>query len=598
MLKSGSAPIVLLVTADNAAARFVADALEAAGFSVMHLQSEEAAPGLAADAGPSLALVDLGPEAGLDGLAAARGILATRRSIPLLFLFGATPAETIAAAEELAPSAFLPRDASPAVLNASIRTTLRIHAERLDEIERRARLTVAADNIHGVLYAFDPELRFVLSRGAGLAGLDLAPDQVVGVSLYEFLQTDDPQNEIIAAHLRALQGESVRYESSLGDAIFTTRVTPIRNDAGEVIGVAGISLDTAERKRIEAEREELLHELNERVKELQCMYAVAESLQTRESVDEMLQDAATLLPAGWQYPEIACGRVRFDGSEYVSHSFRVTEWKQSAPLIVNGEARGAVEVHYMEERPQQDEGPFAREERLLINGLASTIGKALERREAGRQLHEALQQNRELLRELQHRAKNSFAMISGMIDLAREGSESEDAHKALGEIDSKVRALSEMYSLLYSSGATAEVRLDEYLQRIVEALPPSAANVRMICECDRLVLSIESAVNICLIAAEWITNAHKHAFPDRRDGVIALTLRLQSGGARLEVADNGVGFPEDFALTKSGSLGMQLARNLAARSGGKLRIDREEWTRCILEFPVELPERTRTPAPV
>lgn len=115
----------------------------------------------------------------------------------------------------------------------------------------------------------------------------------------------------------------------------------------------------------------------ERGKELNCLYEISESICKRDTLDEIFHDVAALIPPAWQYPEITRGKVIFDGKEYISGSFRETKWKQSAPIIANEERRGAIEVYYLEERPELDEGPFLKEERKLINEMTRILSDAI-----------------------------------------------------------------------------------------------------------------------------------------------------------------------------------------------------------------------------
>ena len=140
--------------------------------------------------------------------------------------------------------------------------------------------------------------------------------------------------------------------------------------------VAELEIEIGERKQAE-------YALNERVKELQCLYGVA-NLAERPGItlDELYQEVAELLPAGWQYPESTCVRIIVNDREFRTNNYRDTEWKQSADIKVHNVAVGRVEVNYLEERPELDEGPFLKEERLLINAVAERLGKVAERRQA------------------------------------------------------------------------------------------------------------------------------------------------------------------------------------------------------------------------
>ena len=100
----------------------------------------------------------------------------------------------------------------------------------------------------------------------------------------------------------------------------------------------------------------------------------------------MYREVANLLPPSWQYPEITCARITFGDEEFRTDNFKTTEWMQSANINVRGQKKGTVEVTYLEERPEIDEGPFMKEERLLINAVAERLGEITERKQAEEKL--------------------------------------------------------------------------------------------------------------------------------------------------------------------------------------------------------------------
>lgn len=89
--------------------------------------------------------------------------------------------------------------------------------------------------------------------GAGLALLGLEPDQVVGLSLYNVLGTDDPESPPIRAHRRALAGEAVSYEAELAGHVLESAVEPLM-DEGQIAGAIGVAVDTTEQKQAEDAR--------------------------------------------------------------------------------------------------------------------------------------------------------------------------------------------------------------------------------------------------------------------------------------------------------------------------------------------------------
>ena len=142
-----------------------------------------------------------------------------------------------------------------------------------------------------------------------------------------------------------------------------------------------------DRRLVERALEEKSHALAERVKELNCLYAVSEIVRKPgSSIEKIMRETAAIIPSAWQFPDIACARLTMDGATYLSGQWRESPWRQAADILVNGMKRGTVEVFYFEERAAADEGPFLREERDLINVIAERLGGVVEGRWAMHEL--------------------------------------------------------------------------------------------------------------------------------------------------------------------------------------------------------------------
>lgn len=126
--------------------------------------------------------------------------------------------------------------------------------------------------------------------------------------------------------------------------------------------------------------EQLEDQLRERIKELDCLYRLTNLIEQHEnSLDKILQKTIALLPASWQYPEIACARICYQEQVFKSRNFKSTQWRQNSPIVISGRQEGLVEVRYLKKKPEQDEGPFLKEERQLIDAVSNRIAKAAER---------------------------------------------------------------------------------------------------------------------------------------------------------------------------------------------------------------------------
>jgi len=131
-------------------------------------------------------------------------------------------------------------------------------------------------------------------------------------------------------------------------------------------------------KKIE-ELEHTKNDLNGRVKELNCLYGTAEIIENSVSIDLILSELIHLLQKSWQFPEITEVCITYKNRTYVTKDFLETEWVQSVDLTVNQTRAGDIKIVYLEERPERDEGPFLKQERILLDTIASRIVKVIKR---------------------------------------------------------------------------------------------------------------------------------------------------------------------------------------------------------------------------
>jgi len=112
------------------------------------------------------------------------------------------------------------------------------------------RLSFMLESVPVNLWSTDAQLNITFSQGAGLHLIGASATEQVGMTLYEVLKTRDPGFTPLAAHLRALQGELVRYETNWRGRSFETRVEPVRAADGRISGTVGIAIDVTDRKSL------------------------------------------------------------------------------------------------------------------------------------------------------------------------------------------------------------------------------------------------------------------------------------------------------------------------------------------------------------
>jgi PAS domain S-box-containing protein len=203
--------------------------------------------------------------------------------------------------------------------------------------------------------------------------------------------------------------------------------------------------------------------------------------------------------------------------------------------------------------------------------IESTSRDVTYRVELENKLHDALEQKEVLFRELQHRIKNSFMMISGLFSMEIDKAESEETLVALTQMRARVASISSLYSLLRAADKSTRVMADEYVRGLLESLLMDG-QIRANQDLEPVEIAARMISPIGIIINEMVTNSLKHAFKDGRMGEIHVTLRrTPDNRLHLIVGDNGPGFPPGFTPAQSKGLGTQLIEMLSEQLGGTPR---------------------------
>lgn len=123
----------------------------------------------------------------------------------------------------------------------------------------------------------------------------------------------------------------------------------------------------------------VLRALQERTKELTCLYAIEELLQRpAAAVEDVLQQVVTAIPFGWQYPDFCAARIEHNGNTYATPEFCKTPLILTAKIHMQDEELGTIDVCYTETMSLSDDGPFLPEELKLIQTIADRLGHYLQ----------------------------------------------------------------------------------------------------------------------------------------------------------------------------------------------------------------------------
>jgi two-component sensor histidine kinase len=220
---------------------------------------------------------------------------------------------------------------------------------------------------------------------------------------------------------------------------------------------------------------------------------------------------------------------------------------------------------------------------LIVILLASLIFIILLRDQVAKKtekLSTALKERETLLRELYHRTKNTLQVIQSMLSLqaAEYGGDSRVA--SLVEITrERIFAISLVHQKLYQSKDLSSLEIGGYLRdlitQLINAYEGGGRRITLDIKIPERQYLIDTIVPLGLVCNELVTNSLKYAFPDKAAGTIRLEIRAGDGQRdTLYYADDGIGLPPSFDISKTTTLGFQLIQNLIqSQLGGTLEID-------------------------
>jgi signal transduction histidine kinase len=312
----------------------------------------------------------------------------------------------------------------------------------------------------------------------------------------------------------------------------------------------------------------ILGKLTERIKELNCLYGISKLVESASSVDEILSGAVELIPKAWQYPEITCARIHLEDRQFVSIGFAESRWRQTERIVVDGQARGSIEVFYLEDKPQLNEGPFLTEERDLIHAIAERLGHILSRVEADARLESLYTSEKNLRHELQEQMHNRIEFTRRLIHELKTPLTSLLATSQLLSEELSDHSLGKLSSYVFENAARVndrvdelhdiikgeigrpdvelkQVRLADILRAVLEEVGSLARQSELALELfidEEDILVQADASRVRQILFNLLNNAFKYA-----SGTGTVEMRTAAGKEKVtvQVRDNGPGIAED-----------------------------------------------------
>ena len=235
----------------------------------------------------------------------------------------------------------------------------------------------------------------------------------------------------------------------------------------------------------------------------------------------------------------------------------------------------------------RSEGEFAEHDIAFLQGAANILGMAIERQRHERRLNEALEHQQVLVKEINHRVKNSLQLVSSMLSLQAGGDPV--VAERLQDASSRIAAIARAHDRLYRSPQIEKIDLGCYLVEVCRDLNDVMPHCEVECVApETIYMSTDRAIRVALLVTELVTNSAKHAYPDGQPGRIWVNLaRGDRETAHITVRDEGEGLPPTFDLGRGGGLGMRLAMALAQQTDAVIRANRlGKGTEFLIEMPL------------
>jgi two-component sensor histidine kinase len=206
---------------------------------------------------------------------------------------------------------------------------------------------------------------------------------------------------------------------------------------------------------------------------------------------------------------------------------------------------------------------------LVAAQMLSLTIESHNKQKAKQALELALEEKNILLQEVNHRVKNNLSIVASLMNLQSEKSNDEYHKQLFIECRNRLDSIAAVHELIYKAKSYSHINFKEYLNQIIDhiALSYSSINhIKIVKGITDVEVDISAAIPLALIVNELITNAYKHAFANKKEGIIEISLLENNKQVFLTIKDNGHGF--DKTIVPKNSIGMDILSGLIEQIDG------------------------------
>ncbi|MFH1039358.1 MAG: histidine kinase dimerization/phosphoacceptor domain -containing protein [PVC group bacterium] len=221
------------------------------------------------------------------------------------------------------------------------------------------------------------------------------------------------------------------------------------------------------------------------------------------------------------------------------------------------------------------------------------------RKQAEERIKTALEEKELLLKEIYHRVKNNLQIIISLLKLQAGYVTDSETQELFRKSRNRIASMAIIHEILYSADNLTSVDFNRYIHTLISHLFSGYAiqpgKIRLETDIRDIFLDINTAIPCGLIINELVSSCLDRGCPDHDRGIIRISMRRPAGkGIELSFSSRGGDGPEELVGKKNPSFGRELIETLTRQLGGKLKIERNEWTTLKITFSDRLSTAFKT----
>ncbi len=401
--------------------------------------------------------------------------------------------------------------------------------------------------------------------------------EIAKKALIEELKREKREKNLDPNRAIVLELEHIRKDGTTFPA--EVKISGLRDDKNNLIGIYGVTRDISERKQAEEKYQKLVESISIAIfvtqdqkikyinpKALDISGYSEEELTSKNFIEFIHPDDREIMID--RYTRRLKGEKISDEFHFrIIDKFGNTRWMEISAIVIDWEGKPAI-----------------------LNFMIDIT----ERKIAEEKIRASLQEKEVLLKEIHHRTKNNMQIISSLLNIQSKLVRDEEDRDLFRESQQRVRSMALIHEKLYQSDDLSRINFSRYLETLVtelfRAYQISGKEIKLKTDITETHLDVNIAITCALIINELVSNSLKYAFPEGRKGTIHIKFhRDKRGKYTLSVRDTGVGIPQEITLEKIETLGLQLVTMLTKQLNGTVELQREKGTTFTITFEQEPP---------